>query len=658
MSSITRRQRSCLLAALVAVALLPRGAAAHEEPLPLSVRITSPQGRTGEPGTVRIVAQIRAAADSVVQPVQFFVDGALLATVSNGPPYATEWIDADPFSPTEIAVSVSDNLGNTARDTVLLKPFELTDATEVTRVLLDASVQDATGRFVRNLGHQAFEVREDDVLQTIDVARQEEMPATVALLVDSSQSMARRVDFVRQAASRLAGYMRPHDRMLVVPFSKTLEATTGPTDDRATILEAIAAIKPRGGTAILDALIELAPHMSGLEGRRAIVLITDGYDEHSEKSFEEALEAMKAAQATVYVVGIGGAAGISMKGERFLRALAAETGGRTFLPSREAELASVNTILAEDVQNRYLLSYTPSNQELDGAWRTITVTPADPRLTVRARAGYFAPAPPPIRPSLEFTITDLERRFMEVEIEDLVVVENGVEQTLDTFQEAVMPVSIVLALDTSGSMKKWAEAAKAAALRFVDALRPQDRLGLVFFADHSDFVHDLETERESTYVAIAQYTADGGTALYDAIGDSLERLRKVEGRRVVVVVTDGRDEDNPGTGPGSRRTFEQVLEYASQVEAAVFGIGVGKNVDRKVLETLASRSGGDAYFPEDVTELESEYLRLVENLRRRWIVSYTSTDFTRDGGWRQVEIRTRDSNSVIRSRGGYFAPER
>jgi hypothetical protein len=94
------------------------------------------------------------------------------------------------------------------------------------------------------------------------------------------------------------------------------------------------------------------------------------------------------------------------------------------------------------------------------------------------------------------------------------------------------------------------------------------------------------------------------------------------------------------------------------VEAAVFGIGVGKNVDRKVLETLASRSGGDAYFPEDVTELESEYLRLVENLRRRWIVSYTSTDFTRDGGWRQVEIRTRDSNSVIRSRGGYFAPER
>src|SRR5688500_8473751 len=117
----------------------------------LTAKITSPMGRTGEPGSVRIVAQIRATPDAVLSPVQFFVDGKLLATVESGPPYAAEWVDENPFEKTEIAVAVADSLGNTARDTVVLKAFEISDATEVSRVLLDTSVQDKTGKFVRNL---------------------------------------------------------------------------------------------------------------------------------------------------------------------------------------------------------------------------------------------------------------------------------------------------------------------------------------------------------------------------------------------------------------------------------------------------------------------------------------------------------------------------
>ncbi len=656
MTNGTPQARLFLLAALVAVAMLPDGVAANDEPVPLSVRITSPLGRTGAPGTVRIVAQVRALPGVVLQPVQFLVDGMLLTTVSDGPPYAAEWVDANPFDPNEITVAVTDNLGHTARDAVLLKPFEVTDTAEVTRVLLDASVQDKAGRFVRDLARQDFEVREDGIPQPLDLAGHEDMPSTFALLVDSSQSMARRIDFVREAANRLVGLMSARDRMLVVPFSKTLEPITGPTADRATVSDAIARITPRGGTAILDCLIQLAPHLGGLEGRRAIVLITDGYDENSQSRFEDALKAIKAVQATVYVVGIGGVAGISLKGERFLRKLAEETGGRAFLPSREEELVSVHNVLASDVRNRYLLSYTPSNQEVDGKWRAITVTTADSNYTVHARSGYFAPRPPPVRPSLEFTLTDSERRFLEVDVDNLVVVENGVEQTVDTFLEAVTPVSIILALDASGSMKKVAETAKAAAGRFVDALRGEDQLGLVLFADRSAFAHDLGTAREPTHAAIAKYEASGGTALYDALADSLERLKTAEGRRAIVVVTDGRDEDNPGTGPGSRRTFEQVLEYAREVDAAIFSIGVGKNVDRPVLEALAAASGGEAYFPEDVSQLEAEYHRVVETLRRRWIITYSSTDSSRNGAWRRVEIRTKDPNAVVHSRGGYFAP--
>jgi VWFA-related protein len=659
----TARKARALFLAIAALAALVDRTAADDGPstslrpgsAALSVRITSPLGRTGEPGAVRIVAQIRSAPGAVLEPVQFFVDGTLLSTVAN-PPYAADWVDANPFEANEITVTVTDSLGNAARDAVQLKPLEVTDISQVSRVLLDTSVRDKAGRVVRALGRDDFQVREDGIPQPLDLVNEEDAPATFALLVDSSQSMARRIDFVREAAGRLAGFMRASDRMLVVPFSRTLQPITGPTDDRATVAEAIAQITPNGGTAILDCLIQFGGHLENVPGRKAIVLITDGYDEHSEKRYEDALEAVKKAQATIYVVGIGGVAGISLKGERFLRQLAEETGGRAFLPSRESELAAVHDVLAADVQNRYLLSYSPTNQEPDGTWRTITVATADPRYKARTRSGYFAPRPAPVRPSLEFTITGSDRQFLDVEADDLEVVEDGVPQAIDTFHEAVTPVSIVLALDASGSMKKWAETTRSAAAHFVDALRPDDQLAVLLFADRAELAHDLGTERDKSHDAIGRYRAEGGTSLYDALGESLDRLKHNGGRRAIVVVTDGRDENNPGTGPGSIRTLDQVLDSANEVDAVIFGIGIGGNVDRRVLETLAAASGGEANFTTDITQLDAEYRRIVENLRRRWVISYSSTDGSRDGAWRTVEIRTKDPNATVHSRGGYYAP--
>ncbi len=652
------RARAFLAVSLFIVAVVPQRTPSSAGAVPLSVRITSPLGRLGVPGAVRIVAQIKSDPDAVLSPVEFYVDGKLLSSVEAGPPYAVEWVDDNPFEPREIAVAVADSLGNTARDAVALKPLDLADATDVTRVLVDASVQDKNGRFIGSLDAQSFKVREDGVPQVIDVARREDLPATFALLIDSSQSMSRRIGFVRETANHLSGFMRPRDRMLVVPFSRTLGTITGPTDDRATVAESIGRIESSGGTAILDSIIQIAPLLGAIEGRRALVLITDGYDEHSDKGFEQALAALKAVHATAYVVGIGGVAGISLKGERFLKRLAQETGGRAFLPSREEELEAVNGILAADVQNRYLLSYTPANQAVDGTWRKITVDTGDPTHKVRARDGYFAPKPPPVRASIEFTLTDAERRFLDVGVEDLVVAEDGVEQRIDTFHESVSPVSIILAIDASGSMKKWADTAKAAAASFVNSLRPQDALGVVMFADQSQLVVDLGTDRQKAQEAIAAYVPKGGTALYDAIGDSLLRLEKTEGRKVVVVVTDGRDEDNAGTKPGSSRTFEDVADAAGKAGAIVFGIGVGHNVDRQVLSTLAAGSGGDVYFPEDVSQLEQEYRRVIENLRRRWTIGYVSHNSARDGAWRPVTIRSKDGRAVVHSRGGYFAPEK
>jgi VWFA-related protein len=624
---------------------------------PLSIRITSPLGRMGTSGKVRIVGQITMTPDTVIGPVSFFVDGKLLGKDEDGPPYAIEWMDENPYERREIVVEVEDAAGHAARDSVVLEPFEIVEVTGVSRVLLEAGVYDKNGRFVSGLPRDSFSVLEDGVAQEIDLVNQETLPATFALLIDSSQSMSRRIDFVRDAASRFVKYLRPKDRVLVAPFTRNIGAITGPTDDKKTILEAVGHVGSTGGTAILDSLVEVVQKLPSDESRSAVVLITDGYDENSTMAVEDALAAVKTARTTVYVIGIGGIAGISNKGERLLKRIATETGGQVFFPPREEDIIAVHERVAADAQNRYLVTYTPSNQNVDGAWRSVKLTtPFDYK--VRTRDGYMAPKPPPVHPELEFTITDADQRYVDLSAEDLMVVENGVEQKIDAFHEAVAPVSIVLALDSSGSMRRSAETVVEAARDFVDAVRPEDSLAPMLFADHPVFAHDLTKNRDATRKAIESYQAVGGTALYDAVAESIARLKRIEGRRAIVILTDGRDENNAGNGPGSEHTLADVKKLLKETEAAVFTIGLGSRVDRDALEQLATLSGGQAYFPEDVGGLREQYRRIVENLRRRYVLSYTSTDSTRDGAWREVQIRSRSTDIIVTSRGGYFAPER
>src|SRR4029078_67121 len=115
--------------------------------------------------------------------------------------------------------------------------------------------------------------------------------------------MARRVEFLRHAAAHLVSFLRPQDRVLVVPFTKTLGAITGPTNDVPTITEAVEHIEPGGGTAIRNALIDVSHRLAGVEGRHVIVLLTDGYDEHSTVPFADALEAVGTSGSTVFVIG-------------------------------------------------------------------------------------------------------------------------------------------------------------------------------------------------------------------------------------------------------------------------------------------------------------------------------------------------------------------
>ena len=124
-------------------------------------------------------------------------------------------------------------------------------------------------------------------------------------------------------------------------------------------------------------------------------------------------------------------------------------------------------------------------------------------------------------------------------------------------------------------------------------------------------------------------------------------------------MSDGRDENNAGTAAGSVRTFEDVVNDLKDSGATAFAIGIGTKVDRRPLQRLADLSGGRAFFPQDVEQLPDQFRRVVDDLRRRYVVGYTSSHPKHDGNWRKVEILLKSEPlATVRSTGGYTAPDR
>ena len=139
--------------------------------------------------------------------------------------------------------------------------------------------------------------------------------------------------------------------------------------------------------------------------------------------------------------------------------------------------------------------------------------------------------------------------------------------------------------------------------------------------------------------------------------NSFKHLQGVKGRRAIVLLSDGKDEDNPGKAPGSIHTFEEILELGRTVGAMVFTVGLGAKVDKPVMEQLSKQSGGQSFYATNDVQLSGQFHQVIEGLRRRYVLSYTSTNSDHNGKWRKVEIRPRANGRVVATSGGYFAPE-
>ena len=248
----------------------------------------------------------------------------------------------------------------------------------VNEVNLIFTATDKHGRFVKNLKEQEIRVVDDH--KAVDKFRsfsnQTDLPLRVGLLIDTSNSIRDRFQFEQQAAIEfLSQIMRPKaDQAFVLGFDTVAEVTQDFTNNTEKLSSGVRMLRPGGGTALFDALYQasrdkLMKNSAGQAVRRAIILVSDGNDNQSRVTREQAIEMAQRAEVIVYTISTN-TSGMIERGDRILQRIADESGGRAFFPLKLPDFKS------------------------DGSYRPIEITALDRKLHIRARKGYFAPLQP------------------------------------------------------------------------------------------------------------------------------------------------------------------------------------------------------------------------------------------------------------------------
>jgi len=217
--------------------------------------------------------------------------------------------------------------------------------------------------------------------------------------------------------------------------------------------------------------------------------------------------------------------------------------------------------------------------------------------------------------------------------------EDGVEQTSLSVVPETEGVDVGLVVDTSGSMREALPRSLGAVRAFILNLHPEDRAALLDFSDHPRVLQPFTSNFRLFEAALQKSKADGGTAIYDSLGTVAALFPQGFRRRVVVLMTDGNDQNAMGTGPGSRLTLDQALAQCRDERLTVFTIGLGFQVDRRVLTQIAGKTGGRAFWATDAGELQDLYLEIIRDIQRRYQVAYRTSNPFPDGSLRTVRLQ-------------------
>lgn len=269
--------------------------------------------------------------------------------------------------------------------------------------------------------------------------------------------------------------------------------------------------------------------------------------------------------------------------------------------------------------------------------------------------------------NLSLSVTDAQNNFVtSLGQRDFAVFEDGIRQDLSLFTQENLPISLVLMIDVSASMEEKLATAQAAAIRFTRTLREQDLAQVVQFNDRSTTLQPFTNDLAALETAIRRTETSGPTALHNALYVALKDLTKDKNaselrRRAVVLLSDGED-------TASLVSDDQVLELAKKSEINIYAISLrpSRASDRQrqafsqaeyLVNALARETGGRAFFPASIGELESVYDRIAEELRTLYSVGYVSSNARRDGKWRRIVVRVPDREGLtVRHKLGYYAP--
>ena len=323
---------------------------------------------------------------------RFFGTGALIALLIA----SVHLVAQDPAGPqTPVAPQTSPaSAPGTVND-----PIRLNISVDLVNV--SATVRDASGRYIDGLTQENFTLLENGIEQKLSFFNHDtQTNLSVGVLVDTSGSMRHKLQQALQTVREVALALGPQDEMFLTTFSDDVEIRQKFTRNPDDVLRALRGVRSGGETSVYDALqIGIQEMKSARNGKRILLLVSDGYDTRSKINMDQALEQLKRSQLQLYAIGIDDDDNdpLVLRQPRYhvylfmLGELTGASGGQTFrmYTGRNYALDSIAALILEELHNQYTLGYYPSTPK-DGSWRTIQVKVDRPGAVVRSRAGYYA----------------------------------------------------------------------------------------------------------------------------------------------------------------------------------------------------------------------------------------------------------------------------
>jgi Ca-activated chloride channel family protein len=278
------------------------------------------------------------------------------------------------------------------------KPFNI--VVPVNEVNVVFTVTDKHNRYVKDLKAADFRILDNNKppANVRNFASETNLPLRVGLLVDASNSIRDRFRFEQQAAIEFLNQIVHPDRdqAFVIGFDTTPEITQDFTNNPEKLAAGVRMLRPGGGTALYDAvygachdkLVKTQSTRGAL--RRAIILLSDGEDNQSRVTRDDAIEEAQRAEVIVYTISTN-VSGTKSRGDKILEAIASATGGRAFFPFKIEEVSDAFSQIQEELRSQYAVSYKPADFSADGKYRSIDIEAVNKKYRVRSRKGYFAP---------------------------------------------------------------------------------------------------------------------------------------------------------------------------------------------------------------------------------------------------------------------------